>query len=212
VAKLGIALDWGSRGRWFKSSHSDQIEFSELQGSENSFFVCFPLSFPLPDFYSPETCFVNASILPARSYVRRCAGRGLRQQRSVPGAFPLPQAPKPCSAINHAALHSRTEISENTIPSRELRAGAAMGRPAPAQRRQALQSPVQRSAGAVRTAAAVLLPRYLPYCGGWQLSAGASPPLPRSTRASSAKSRSGSTGLAVWLFIPAARHFAMSSS
>ena len=23
VAKFGIALEWGSRGRWFESSHSD---------------------------------------------------------------------------------------------------------------------------------------------------------------------------------------------
>ena len=30
VAKFGIALEWGSRGRWFESSHSDQRE-------ENSF-------------------------------------------------------------------------------------------------------------------------------------------------------------------------------
>ena len=26
VAKFGIALEWGSRGRWFESSHSDQGE------------------------------------------------------------------------------------------------------------------------------------------------------------------------------------------
>jgi hypothetical protein len=25
VAKFGIALEWGSRGRWFESSHSDHI-------------------------------------------------------------------------------------------------------------------------------------------------------------------------------------------
>ena len=25
VAKFGIALEWGSRGRWFESSHSDQV-------------------------------------------------------------------------------------------------------------------------------------------------------------------------------------------
>ena len=24
MAKFGIALEWGSRGRWFESSHSDQ--------------------------------------------------------------------------------------------------------------------------------------------------------------------------------------------
>ena len=27
VAKFGIALEWGSRGRWFESSHSDQSEY-----------------------------------------------------------------------------------------------------------------------------------------------------------------------------------------
>ena len=25
VAKFGIALEWGSRGRWFESSHSDHL-------------------------------------------------------------------------------------------------------------------------------------------------------------------------------------------
>ena len=25
VAQIGSALEWGSRGRWFNSSHSDQI-------------------------------------------------------------------------------------------------------------------------------------------------------------------------------------------
>ena len=30
VAKFGIALEWGSRGRWFKSSHSDQEEVERL--------------------------------------------------------------------------------------------------------------------------------------------------------------------------------------
>ncbi len=28
VAQLGSALDWGSRGRRFKSCHSDHIEYS----------------------------------------------------------------------------------------------------------------------------------------------------------------------------------------
>ncbi len=32
VAKFGIALEWGSRGRWFESSHSDQ-EKGALQNS-----------------------------------------------------------------------------------------------------------------------------------------------------------------------------------
>ena len=30
VAKFGIALEWGSRGRWFESSHSDQIAANEF--------------------------------------------------------------------------------------------------------------------------------------------------------------------------------------
>ena len=34
VAKFGIALEWGSRGRWFESSHSDQGRGKRL---------CFPL-------------------------------------------------------------------------------------------------------------------------------------------------------------------------
>ena len=29
VAKFGIALEWGSRGRWFESSHSDQLKIVE---------------------------------------------------------------------------------------------------------------------------------------------------------------------------------------
>ena len=28
VAKFGIALEWGSRGRWFESSHSDHMKKS----------------------------------------------------------------------------------------------------------------------------------------------------------------------------------------
>ena len=31
VAKFGIALEWGSRGRWFESSHSDQKPSVEIQ-------------------------------------------------------------------------------------------------------------------------------------------------------------------------------------
>ena len=33
VAKFGIALEWGSRGRWFESSHSDQkrLEIARFQ-------------------------------------------------------------------------------------------------------------------------------------------------------------------------------------
>ena len=30
VAKFGIALEWGSRGRWFESSHSDQVNRSNI--------------------------------------------------------------------------------------------------------------------------------------------------------------------------------------
>ncbi len=30
LAKFGIALEWGSRGRWFESSNSDQICESHL--------------------------------------------------------------------------------------------------------------------------------------------------------------------------------------
>ena len=33
VAKFGIALEWGSRGRWFESSHSDQKDRSNISYS-----------------------------------------------------------------------------------------------------------------------------------------------------------------------------------
>ena len=34
VAKFGIALEWGSRGRWFESSHSDHLPMeSWIHGS-----------------------------------------------------------------------------------------------------------------------------------------------------------------------------------
>ena len=40
VAKFGIALEWGSRGRWFESSHSDQ---EKPCGSMNCKAFCFTL-------------------------------------------------------------------------------------------------------------------------------------------------------------------------
>ena len=36
VAKFGIALEWGSRGRWFDSSHSDHLQNGE--STENARF------------------------------------------------------------------------------------------------------------------------------------------------------------------------------
>jgi hypothetical protein len=38
VAQHGSALDWGSRGRWFKSSRSDQLK-SGFQESRNPLFL-----------------------------------------------------------------------------------------------------------------------------------------------------------------------------
>ncbi len=38
VAKFGIALEWGSRGRWFESRHSDQKEARLIRASP--LFVC----------------------------------------------------------------------------------------------------------------------------------------------------------------------------
>ena len=35
VAKFGIALEWGSRGRWFESSHSDQNSGIRFCGFQN---------------------------------------------------------------------------------------------------------------------------------------------------------------------------------
>ena len=54
VAKFGIALEWGSRGRWFESSHSDHWGSHgslELQGFPVFLRFLFPFIFP----YQPET-------------------------------------------------------------------------------------------------------------------------------------------------------------
>ena len=48
VAKFGIALDWGSRGRRFKSCHSDQKSSYESTGI---YFL--PITFSLFTFNSP---------------------------------------------------------------------------------------------------------------------------------------------------------------
>ena len=45
VAKFGIALEWGSRGRWFKSSHSDQTMI--IRTTLSKWVVCSDLSFLL---------------------------------------------------------------------------------------------------------------------------------------------------------------------
>ena len=50
VAKFGIALEWGSRGRWFDSSHSDHLQNGE--STENArfsvlFSVLYDLYFPV---------------------------------------------------------------------------------------------------------------------------------------------------------------------
>ena len=39
VAKFGIALEWGSRGRWFESSHSDHKELESICFSTLYFFA-----------------------------------------------------------------------------------------------------------------------------------------------------------------------------
>ena len=38
VAKFGIALEWGSRGRWFESSHSDHVAADDIS-SAAAFYV-----------------------------------------------------------------------------------------------------------------------------------------------------------------------------
>ena len=48
VAKFGIALEWGSRGRWFESSHSDQK--SLLSTDKRGFFI----------FHHGQSCISNA--------------------------------------------------------------------------------------------------------------------------------------------------------
>ena len=58
VAKFGIALEWGSRGRWFESSHSDHVGASFYIACSDFFMHCIknaerahaaaPLSKPSP--------------------------------------------------------------------------------------------------------------------------------------------------------------------
>ena len=45
VAKFGIALEWGSRGRWFDSSHSDQVMI--IRTTLSKLVMCSDLSFLL---------------------------------------------------------------------------------------------------------------------------------------------------------------------
>ena len=52
VAKFGIALEWGSRGRWFDSSHSDQVMI--IRTTLSKWVVCSDLSFLLKVFYSKQ--------------------------------------------------------------------------------------------------------------------------------------------------------------
>ena len=60
VAKFGIALEWGSRGRWFESSHSDQ----ELKC------IISALSF-LPNFgVKLEALGISAGFVPIRLQTR----------------------------------------------------------------------------------------------------------------------------------------------
>ena len=40
VAKFGIALEWGSRGRWFESSHSDHKKSSYSFGMRGFLLIC----------------------------------------------------------------------------------------------------------------------------------------------------------------------------
>ena len=59
VAKFGIALEWGSRGRWFKSSHSDQAKDS--YESTGLFFIVSNL--PPETAASVRSTFNNAARL-----------------------------------------------------------------------------------------------------------------------------------------------------
>ena len=45
MAKFGIALEWGSRGRWFESSHSDQTMI--IRTTLSKWVMCSDLSFLL---------------------------------------------------------------------------------------------------------------------------------------------------------------------
>ncbi len=67
VAKFGIALEWGSRGRWFESSHSDQKGLTAY--AVGPFCICNPDSNQRPFARSA----IKSSRLAARR-LRRTAG------------------------------------------------------------------------------------------------------------------------------------------
>ena len=71
VAKFGIALEWGSRGRWFESSHSDH---RSVQVWTLRFFVFGP--FPSFDqyrlnFYKDLICYNASSIIKSIKSINR---------------------------------------------------------------------------------------------------------------------------------------------
>ena len=70
VAKFGIALDWGSRGRRFKSCHSDQKALAEMQVLSFLFALenLRPLGRREPPYNQPQRgCWREAPATPAGS-------------------------------------------------------------------------------------------------------------------------------------------------
>ncbi len=55
----GSALEWGSRGRWFKSSHSDQL--LELETLSFKLFFCFLRTFSESPFFE-KSCVSTKSV------------------------------------------------------------------------------------------------------------------------------------------------------
>ena len=81
VAKFGIALEWGSRGRWFESSHSDQSMIIRTQFSKWE--KCSDLSYLLTISYKQQK---GRGKIPALKYLG-----GVCALVSFPlGKFPLP--------------------------------------------------------------------------------------------------------------------------
>ena len=84
VAKFGIALEWGSRGRWFESSHSDQKTVGD--SSPTVFCICNGDSNQRPFARSAIKSRRHEQPRPrraARFESSHCVGRGLLHSASA---------------------------------------------------------------------------------------------------------------------------------
>ena len=71
MAKFGIALEWGSRGRWFESSHSDQTMI--IRTTLSRWVMCSDLSFLLKMLFENKgrTKFLPLSFFAAYDSIHK---------------------------------------------------------------------------------------------------------------------------------------------